>query len=531
MSREIPNYLRLHSAEPRNRIRRPSQADAASSFWRVFADTTGWCVDGQRSAATLRVRATVGAASVMSGDDVGELPTVPRDSAVQLAEAAAALTSRLAEAEQTIRRQEACLAASEAARVTSDPSRRGESSGRTESDERRLADAIAAILREGAEATRCDAAGLYLLDDKTSQLKLRAVSGLPTSRLSHPPRQLRGSLADLEALVGSVVTLDDTAAMPEWSSPEPFAAAICVAVSVDDTPIGTLWFWSSRPTEFQAAEKAAAKLTASLLASRLTSDTLTERMAAANRAVRPLRDAAAWQQRQQPLAVPLDENWQTSGWTESPQALAASWYHWDVLPDGMLALVLAEAHAAGLDAAMIAATARSAWQSHSNYRHDPGQMLRRIGDTLWQTNTGDQLVSLLYAQINPQTGEGSLASAGKLEGIIVSRYGYRPLVHRSQPLGSEIDLQPRVSRLQLTGGETLLAYTPGLVTGSAGELSAGDLSASDLSGPRLNQQRLADLTRASLAAGPERILSAIRKEAVQAGRGTSDRTAVVLKRG
>lgn len=515
MSREIPSYLRLHSAESRNRIRRPSQADAASSFWRVFADTTGWCIDTQRNAAVVRVRAAVGAASVMSADDVEEVPAVRQDSALLLAQAASSLTSRLADAEQTIRRQEACLAAIEAARVTADPNRR------PAAGERRLADAIAAILNNGAEATRCDAAALYLLDEKTSQLKLRAASGLPESRLSDPPRQLRGSMADLEALIGSVVTLDDAEAMPEWKSPESFASAICVAVSVDDTPIGTLWLWSSRPTEFGGAEKAAAKLTASMLAARLTSDNLTERIAAASSAVRPLRAAAAWQQRQQPLSVALAPEWHASGWTESPQALAASWYHWDLLPDGMIALVMAEAHSAGLDSAMIAATARAAWQSHSNYRHDPGQMLRRIGDTLWQTNTGDQLVSLLYAQINPETGEGSLTSAGMIEGVIVSRYGYRPLAQRSQPLGAEIDLQPRVSRLQLAAGETLLAYTPGLV----------EATAADLPETRMSQQRLADLARDAIADGPDRVLAAVRREIAKAGRGTSDRTAVVLKRG
>ncbi len=63
---------------------------------------------------------------------------------------------------------------------------------------------------------------------------------------------------------------------------------------------------------------------------------------------------------------------------------------------------------------MIAATARAAFASHSNYRHSAADMLRRINDTLWQTNTGDQLLAMLYIKLDPETGAGELASAGRL---------------------------------------------------------------------------------------------------------------------
>lgn len=517
MSREIPSYLRLHRAESVERRRRPSEPDTASRFWQTFAEATGWCLRPKHQRAAAGLLANVGGTSVMSSDDADGMPAVPQESAMRLADAAEALTSRLAVAEETIRRQEARLAVAEAARVAA-PDAEGAPATAGETD---LAAALAAILAQGAEAARCDAAGLYILDEETSQLKLRAASGLPETRLSDPPRQLRGSLGDLEALIGNVVTLDDAAAMPQWQSPEACASALCVAVSVAGTPLGTLWMWSSRPTEFSGAEKAAAKLTASLISAQLTSDTLSRRAAAATRAVRPLRAAAAWQQRQQPIDVSPAPDWQVSGWTEAPRALAASWYHWDVLPDGMIAMVIAEAHADGLDAAMIAATARSAWQSHAGYRHDPAQMLRRVGDTLWQTNTGDQLVSLLYAQIDPETGEGMMASAGSLGGMVASRYGFRPLAERSQPLGAQIDLRPRLSRLQLAVGETLLVYTPGLI----------DAAAVDNQQTRLTQHRVADIVRGSIDVGPGGMLAALRRAAADVKGVATDRTAVALSRG
>jgi sigma-B regulation protein RsbU (phosphoserine phosphatase) len=526
VSRQIPSYLRLHIAEDTSRpVRRPQFADTTASFWHSFADATGWAVESRRNGGPVRLRSNVGVGSVLSADDMDDCPTISHDAALQLAEAGAVLTKQLVDAEELIRQQEARLAAAEvaplvSAPITETPTLPGQAPTGRSADSRSLADRVMAVLKDGVEATGCEAAGLYLLDDETSQLKLRVSYGLPTSRLSAPPRQLRGSAADLEALVGSVVTLSDIARMPEWSSPEPFAAALCIAISVGSTPVGTLWMWTSRVTEFAKMQEAAMRLTAGLVASELSSDTLQRRVATATRTARPLKAASAWQKRQHPLDASLAPGWHAAGWTESASPLASTFYHWDVLPDGMLAMLIAEAQGIGFDAAMIAATTRAAWQSHSGYRHDPAQMLSRVSDTLWQTNTGDQLVSLLYAQINPDTGEGSCAAAGEISGIITSRYGFRPLIELSQPLGTQIDVRPKLHHLQLAKGETLFAYTAGLV----------NLSLHDARQFHLSQQRLAERIRDAGEAPPHEVLAAVRRLAAETGKLTRDRTVVAFKR-
>ena len=46
-----------------------------------------------------------------------------------------------------------------------------------------LAERLAAILKGGADAVGCQAAGLYVLDETTTTLKLRAAHNLPHDRL------------------------------------------------------------------------------------------------------------------------------------------------------------------------------------------------------------------------------------------------------------------------------------------------------------------------------------------------------------
>ena len=113
-----------------------------------------------------------------------------------------------------------------------------------------LAERLEAVLRGGAMALDCQAAALYLLDDATSQLKLRSCWGLPLDRLAAPPRPLQGSIADLEALLGHAVVLEDSDVMRHWRVPEDFPAAVCVPVSTPTMILGTLWVFSERKRDF-----------------------------------------------------------------------------------------------------------------------------------------------------------------------------------------------------------------------------------------------------------------------------------------
>ncbi len=246
-------------------------------------------------------------------------------------------------------------------------------------------------------------------------------------RLLAPARPLRGSRADLESLVQDVVLIDDLAGVmaTTWNSPEPYAAAIVVKIEEDDLPIGTLWFWSNEKQEFSAQQGAAAQVAALAVSTELARAALQRERSQCKLTNQTIKSASQWQLRQLPPAVELAPGIKVDGWTEAPTAWSTSWHAWDVLPDGTIAIALAEAASKEFDGAMIAATARAAFAAHSNYRHSAADMLRRINDTLWQTNTGDQLLSMQYIKLDPETGAGELASAGQLSSLIASTRGYR----------------------------------------------------------------------------------------------------------
>jgi len=102
------------------------------------------------------------------------------------------------------------------------------------------------ILRIGARALGAyDAASLCLLDSATTSLKTRVVWGLPDDRYLEPPRPLREARAEVEALMGNAVVLNDDESIERWNAPEDFPCSVCVPVVSESTILGVLWFFSN----------------------------------------------------------------------------------------------------------------------------------------------------------------------------------------------------------------------------------------------------------------------------------------------
>lgn len=132
---------------------------------------------------------------------------------------------------------------------------RGHSAGRVHAKpQRHLVERLEAVLRAAAEAIGCRAAAVYLLDDATTELNSATAWGLPEDRLLEPARPLRAQ-ADLEALAGHAVALEDATLFPHWNLPEPsYPAAVCVPIATPTELLGTLWVFADAKRAFSDHE-------------------------------------------------------------------------------------------------------------------------------------------------------------------------------------------------------------------------------------------------------------------------------------
>lgn len=465
MPKSIPSYLRLHMEEEPASLA-PEPCREFLPLCESFEQATGWKLELLPPDAELLEQYTANAlwsGTIQAGPERagGQLVLLPgkRESAqrrltsdlvIPFTQSLADLLSRLEQTRTALWKREAELATA----IPLAPHRE---------EEDHLALRLEAILRGGAGAIGCCAAGIYLLDDATSELKLRASWGLPADRLTEPPRPLRGAVADLEALTGHAVALENAALLPNWQMPEEFASAVCVPISTPTFPLGTLWFFGATPRDFSDHETGLTEIVAGRIAAELEREILLAAGSQSRQDQKQLAAAARAQDHQLPQIAPLVDGWKVAGWTARQGEIGGGFYDWYMLGDGTLGVTVGATEGAGLDAAMAATVLQTALKSHSHYRHDARQMLLRVNHTLWTSSAGDWFAKLLYGVIQPDSGQIDLATAGQLDALLLRNGEATPLAMPSLPLGSEPQTEYKSIKQQLLPADLLLVSSEPLL--------------------------------------------------------------------
>ncbi|MEM8679888.1 MAG: GAF domain-containing protein, partial [Planctomycetota bacterium] len=212
--------------------------------------------DGMR-----QVSPTLELAIERESDELGAVES-SIDTCRHFAETLSEFVTRLQVTRASLREREGELAA--AVPLVCDP----------EVDRHQVADRLEAVLGAGVNAVGMTSAALFILDDFTQHLKLRAHWGLSDDRFVAPPRVLKTATADLEALVGHAVVLDKPTAFASWNAPESFGSAVCVPVSTATVPLGTLWFFDESPRKYDDAEVGLIEVIAGRIAAELEREIL-----------------------------------------------------------------------------------------------------------------------------------------------------------------------------------------------------------------------------------------------------------------
>ena len=427
--------------------------------------------------------------------------------AIELATTLAQTLGELSQARDALRKREAELAAG--VPVVSSPT-----------EEAHLAARLEAVLKAGAEALGCERAALYLLDAATTELKLRSCWGLPPSKLAEPARPLPGAIADLEALAGSAVALEDDALNVYWNVPEVCGAALCVPVSSPTTLLGTLWFYSRQPRPFSDAQTNQAEIIAGRIAADLEREMLLSAGLDAQRMQRQLHEAERLQENQLPRVAPLLDGWEVAGWNEQTCAVGGDFFDWSVLSDGRLAMMLGDALERGVSAALAAASLRTALRTHAEYGGPAGQVLTRVGRTLWTGSAGDLFASALFGQLDPETGELEYATGGRVGMLLLHGGEWRPLTHDELPLATQPDHVYATRKATLAPGAVLIAYSDGV------------RDAIDHTGRSLGDALLAEALLPHLAAPARELVDRVRDalESHAVNPELDDRTVLVIRR-
>lgn len=447
MTNNLPPFLRLHVADEIVSPPSPLVAqDALASVATAFEIATGWPLHPREKSISVSASCQQQRAGETSdkGDSASsDSPPIARWRAAQLAEALSDLYQRVEVLQTAVWQREAELAMG----VPVSPKRQ---------EEEHLAARLELMLRNGAAAIGCCAAGLYLLDDTTTELKLRACFGFSKERLLEPGRLLAGAFAELEALLGHAVVLEDASLLPHWKIPEPFPAALCLPVSSPTDPLGTIWFFANAIRDFSDQEVHLAEIIAGSIAAELQREVLLAECLASKQADRQVIRASQWQHSHLPNIKPMIDDWDVAGWSASDDELADGFYDWFVPPDGSLAVAVGTSDGVQVESALNTGALQAGVRAHSDYTHSTAQMIARVNDTMWGSSAGGQSSSLFYCKARPGSGEIEYSTAGDAYAILVQRSDVELIHADSPPLGVEPDLNPSTTKVRLTKGDVLL---------------------------------------------------------------------------
>lgn len=433
---------------------------------------------------------------------------VDRAAARKLASAIEGLLSELMETRRALWQREADLAAGIPLPLeTPEP--------------RHLAERMEAVLQGGAEAVGCQAIALYLLDEATTELKMRACWGLPLDRLIGPARPLQGAIADLEAMLGHAVVLEDAENMPQWNAPEDFASAVCVPVSTSTNLLGTLWVFCNQKRDFTPRQTNLLEIVAGRLAADLEREVLLREGVDAAAMKRELAEAERLQRSQLPKLSPLLDGWQLAGWAgqAQDQGVGGAFYDWFSQPRGTFAAVVGDSCSRGVEGALAAAALRAAVRAHGQYHRQSRQTLQHANLTLWTGSAGDQRASLFYSTIETATGHVCFSLAGQPSVLLVRREGWKPLGQEHAFLGESPEADfPRLDHC-LQPGEALVIF------------SSGVREALDPDDIPLSEPGVAEIVMPRLSLKADEIVAAIRQQmGGPSTRHGGDRAILVIKR-
>lgn len=176
-----------------------------------------------------------------------------------------------------------------------------------------------------------------------------------------------------------------------------------------------------------------------------------------------LRVARLIQETLLPKEVPALPGWQVAVYWQPARAVGGDFYDFLTLPDGRLALIVADVTDKGVPAALLMATTRAILRGCARRLLSPGAALERSNELLCPEIPPNMFVTCLFAILDPASGRLQYANAGhdlpywRHNGSVVE------LRATGMPLGLMPGVHYEEKEVSLVSGDSILFYSDGLV--------------------------------------------------------------------
>lgn len=317
---------------------------------------------------------------------------------------------------------------------------------------------VLAVERAARKVLECEGATLLLFDRQRGTLTRPSVDG---GRTEQP---VQWALASEVAHSGHRVELDDPAADPRFEpAPDdapPRNLAFFPLADSEQEIVGVLQVRDMPPRDPWDDELI--KVFDAQVGVAVQRQLLLEHFAEKQRIERDLKIARNIQQGLLPKANPTFEGFDVAGWNDPADDTGGDFWDHHELPDGALALVLADATGHGIGPALMAAACRSLIRATTSLSHDLTEVVTRVNLLLHQDLSDSRSVTAVLAVL--QGDALSFLSAG--HGPILRYLAAPDRIHMQPahgiPLGILPDYDwPAAERVVMEPGDLMIWVTDG----------------------------------------------------------------------
>jgi serine phosphatase RsbU (regulator of sigma subunit)/anti-sigma regulatory factor (Ser/Thr protein kinase) len=175
-----------------------------------------------------------------------------------------------------------------------------------------------------------------------------------------------------------------------------------------------------------------------------------------------MRVAQLIQQHLLPKQLPSKAGWEVNAFYRPAREVGGDFYDFIDLPDGRLAILVADVTDKGVPAALVMASTRSVLRSSAQRLIEPGAVLERVNDIVAQDMPPNMFVTCLYGVLEPATGTFRFANAGHNLPCVQTEGGAVEVRATGMPLGLLPGMTYEENEVVVGAGRTLLLYSDAL---------------------------------------------------------------------
>ena len=383
---------------------------------------------------------------------------------------------------------------------------------------------LGAIVEAVCEVLECERATIFLFDRERDELYSRVARGVDDIRFS-ADRGIAGAAARERKMVNVPDAYADERFNPEVDKETGFRTRNLLTFPLENLAgdlIGVLQALNRNDGPFSKEDEKLADVLAAQAGVALDRARLMEEFAEKQRMQRDLEVAREIQQKLFPRKSPHVDGYEIAGWNRSADETGGDCYDFVPLPDGRVAIVLADATGHGIGAALIIAQCRSLIRAMLSVTDDLPAIAAGVNDLLADDLAADRFVTAFLGILDPKRHVIDYISGGQgplmhLSGNFVEQRNANALPFAVIP-GTDYD-EPHHFKFPLAA--TLILLTDGFY------------EAQDPSGDFYGEARTAEFIRRHGAAELERLIADLHADVqtfMQGAPQADDLTAVLVRR-